>query len=318
MDVELREYFYKTLAVLYRYAEQVAVLEYPKRMERRSIDLAVRFPDGKSLLVKITVDVESIPKSEVTELSSLATVLGVAPLIVAKKKAGVPLLEGVLYEKYGARVLNLETLENILSGKEDVYVYESRDSFRVSIDPEKLKERRMERGLSLGDLALILGVSRKAAYEYERGTVEPNIEKARRLIEALGEDIVKPLDVFKVPREPPTKAIRGYDSEVEARIAGELEAAGFRVAHAKRTVADISGSRRRERIVFVIKHPRESVQRVYEKSLYFEKFVEVIGADEHAVVTEDRRLKRNLEGEGIRVVKPDEIASLVRRRGEEE
>jgi len=318
LDVELKEFFYRVLALLYRYADEIAVLEYPRRMERRSIDLAVQLRDGRRLLVKVAIDASQVPRSEVVELVSLAGVMGVAPLIVAREKAGEPLLEGVVYERSGVRAVSPETLDAVLSGREQVFIYETRDTFRVSIDPEKLREKRLEKGMSLGDLALYLGVSRKAAYEYEKGAMEPSLEKAEKLVGLFGEDIVRPVDIFEPPRELP-RAMPSYDSRIEEEAAQALEAGGFRVVHAKRTVVDLGCSTpdQEDKILFIVEHPREKPSRTQEKLAYLDRLSNVMGVDERIAIVSSREKARMFEREGIRAVTVDELRDLVRRRGGE-
>ena len=315
MDVELREFFYRVLALLYRYASQIAVLEYPRRMERRSIDLAVALRDGRKMLVKVAIDASQVPRSEVLELISLASVMGVAPLMVAKMKSDDPLVEGVVYDRSGVRVVSLETLDDVLSGRDQVYIYESRDSFRVAIDPQLLRAKRIEKGMSLGDLAIYLGVSRKAAYEYEKGTIEPSIEKAEKLVDLFGEDIVRPLDLFEPPKEPP-RTRQNYDARIEEEVAKALEASGYRVVHARRTVVDLGCSGKEDdRMLFVVEHPREKPARTQEKIVYLEKFSAVMGVDERIAVVSSREKARMFEREGIRAVTLDEVKEMVRGRG---
>jgi len=319
LDVELKEFFYRVLGLLYRYADEIAVLEYPRRMERRSIDLAVQLRDGRKLLVKVAIDASQVPRSEVVELVSLAGIMGVAPLIVAQYKGGEPLIEGVVYDRGGVKAVNLETLDNVLSGREQVFIYEGRDSFRVSIDPEKLREKRLEKGLSLGDLALILGVSRKAAYEYEKGAIEPSLEKAEKLVGIFGEDIVRPVDLFEPPREVP-RGMPSYDSRIEEEAAQALEAGGFRVVHARRTVVDLgcSSPSDDEKMLFVVEHPREKPARTQEKIAYLDRLSNVMGVDERIAIVSTREKARMFEREGIRAVTVDELRELVRRRGGEQ
>ncbi len=321
-DRETRELLYKTLAVLYRYADDIAVLEYPKNIERRSIDLVVRLHDGRSVLVKVASDVDLVPRSELIELASLSSTLELPSLVISLSKSGAPLVEGVVYEKYGLQIVNLETLESVLSGREEVYIYEGKDCFKLSINADMIRAKRLEKKLSLGDLALTLGVSRRAVYEYEKGNMEPSIEKGEKLIQILGEDIVKPIDLFQ-PAKPRGKSRRSFDSKLEEDLARSLESSGYRLVHAKRTVVDLSASKtygeKRERLAITVEHPREKIDRIVEKAYYMDIMAKAAGIEKRFVVVEKPEAARKLEREGIIVHTPKEfIASVAEdaRRGE--
>ena len=314
MEAGLRETLYRVLATLYRYADKVAVLEYPRRMARRSIDLAVSLPGGRRLLVKVALDTSQVSRGEVVDLISLSSVLGVAPLIVARLHHGQEMVEGVAYDRLGVRSVTPETLEDALSGKEEVYVYESRDSFRVRVNPEALRKRRQELGLSLGDLAARLGTSRKTVYDYERGKADPTLERAEVLVRILGEDILEPVDIFEPPRgvRVPSGAPQGRLEEVVSRL---LEEAGYSVARARRTVADLGCSSEERRLLFVLdeEHPRRRASE--EKIAYFQELARVVEVDEHAVITESRARAKRLDREGVRVYTPEEVGEMVAGHG---
>lgn len=312
MELDAKEVLYKTLAILYRYASKIVVLEYPRRIERRSIDLAVRLRDGRRVLVKVASDLDDIPKSEVQELLALASSMNISPIIVAKRRGGEELFEGVAYEKYGIKVVSPETLEDILSGREPVYIFESRDGYKVRVDPAKLRERRLEKGLSLGDLAMVLKTSRKAVYEYERGRLDPTIERAEKLINLLGEDIVVPCDIFDTSNLPEPRTVKPFDSRLEEKAAADLKAIGFKIVHAKKTVLDIGGSIEETRIVFTVQHPRESKRTLYEKSIYMEKMTRALDINDKGVIVEDRKTARELEKEGVRAIVIDNLSDLIK------
>jgi len=307
--IDSREVFYKVLAILYRYSESLAVIEHPKNIERRSIDLAVRLRDGRRILIKVATDIDDIPRSEIQELASLSSLLDIAPLIVAEEKSGEPLLEGVVYEKGSIRVISPETLENVISGREPVYIKVEKSSFILSIDGPAMRKRRTELNMSLGDLASMLGVSRRTVYEYEKGTMEPSLEKAEILIKVLGEDIARPIDIFAPPasmRETRTR----FDTISERMIAENLKSRGYRVTHARRTVIDIAAKKDEREVAIVVEHPSRS-RNLLDKVYYLNKLANTVGINEKYVVVESKRSERILKREGYETVKPEELARIV-------
>ncbi|MEB3779931.1 MAG: helix-turn-helix domain-containing protein [Desulfurococcales archaeon] len=314
-SIRLREYFYAVIATLYRYAERIVVLEYPRSIEKRSVDLVVKLQDGKVFLLKVIDDLSLVSKKEAVELANLSTALEIPGFIVAERNGDELLVSDVVYEKHGVRTVNLETLEHIISGREQVYIYQSKDMFKINIDPRAMKAKRIEKNLSLGDIALILGTSRRAVYEYERGTIDPTIDKGEKLVNILGEEILKPINMFEVPESSP-RPPSSYDNPVEEKIAEKLIEEGYKVYHAKRTVSDIGGSLRESRIMIAVKHRRDSEDRLVEKATYLEKMCELTGAD-HAIVADDKGVLRRIEAEGLRAYTIDAFIDMVKRLGEE-
>ncbi len=311
-----KELLYKVLAILYNYAEEVAVLDHPRSIERRSIDLAVRLKNGKRVLIKVAYDLDSIPRAELQELSSLSSTLGIPSLIVAEVKGNERLLEGVLYEKADLFALSPESLYNVLSGREQIYIRTGKETFTVSIDGEMMRRRRIEKNLSLGDLAVMLGVSRRTIYEYEKGGMEPSIEKAERLVKILGEDIAKPIDIFSPRQHPKPKPVKRYDTLVEESIGKSLEEHGFIVIHVKRTVLDIAATKDKESdIAIVVEHPTRRSS-IIEKAYYLEKLAHTVGIEEKYIIVESREAERILEKEGYEPVRLREFLSKVREKRE--
>ncbi len=321
MRIDSKDVLYRSLAILYRYAKDLAVLEYPRSMDRRSIDLVVSLKDGRKALIKVTADAADIPKSEIAELSNLSASMGAAPLIVAKTRHGEELLPGVAYDKSGVNLVSPDTIEGVLSGKDPVYIYESRESFRVKIDPARMREKRINSGLSLGDLALYMKTSRKAVYEYEKGKMDPSIEKAQILIKILGDDIVREYDIFESSKKPQFTRKKSYDSEIEAKIAEVLAREGYMVVHAKKTVMDLGGSKDEEKIVIVVRHPRESSKSLLEKCAYLSRMASIIGVEKKLAIVDSPSIAKDLEHEGVDVITPGDIEELLNylqsRKGEE-
>lgn len=311
---EARDILYRVLATLYRYADSIAVIEHPRSIKMRSIDIAVKLRDGRRLIVKVAYDLEDIPKSEIRELLSLASLLDLSPLIIAAEKGGEPLLDGVAYEKGGVRAVTVGTLENVLSGEELVFIRVEKSHFTVSIDGETLRKRRTELNLSLGDLAAMLGVSRRTVYEYERGGMEPTLEKAEILIKILGEDIAKPIDLFS-----PAKRLKHkenvFDTIVEEKLARKLREIGYKIVHVKRTTFDIAARKGEREMAIVVEHPSRSAS-LLDKVYYLNKLANTVGISERYVIVETPRVEKILEKEGYEALKPEDFIELVGQENE--
>ncbi len=312
MERDTRRLYYRILAILYRNAKVVEVLDYPEKLERQSINMIAQLEDGRSVLFKVISDLEKISQVDINELKSLAGIFNVPASIIAEKKGKEKLMSGVIYEKRKIPVITPEDLEKVLKGGKDtgIYVYQHKDSFKVKINKEVFRDRRNEKGYSLGDLALILNVSRKLVYEYEHGEADPTIDKAEKLVEVLGDDVIEPIDPFGKIYENDIKPKLDFDSELELKIASILNNLNYKIAHMKRTATDLVASGN-QRLMFLIKHKRESVERIIRKADNLVRLSRMTKAEPIAIV--DKNLKSELEAEdNIRVFKTEEIHLLKR------
>lgn len=306
---ELRELLYRVLATTYRYAERVVVIDYPHSIDRRSIDMAVTLRNNRVLLVKVTLDLKGLPKAEAAELSSIASTFNIPAIITALYNKGNPLIDDVVYEKMGLMAVNPDTLEGVLSGSRHLYVYASKESFKVKVNPDKLRERRTELNLSLGHVASYLGVSRKAVYEYEKGSMDPTVDKAEKLIRLFGEDILDEIDLFGPPRRVQRETAKPSSDE-EARLASELAVKGLNVVHTRRTATDVIASSEEVKITAIVERQRESPSTLVERAEYAAKLAETLDAETIALVRKSG-VASELEALGFESIKDPKDASKV-------
>jgi predicted transcriptional regulator len=67
----------------------------------------------------------------------------------------------------------------------------------VEVDGELIKKRRGELGLSIGNLAGMVSVSRRTLYGYERCMAKASVSSAYNLAKVLGVPVVRPIDLFR-------------------------------------------------------------------------------------------------------------------------
>ncbi len=283
------------LTILGKYSFRIEKLDYPRNMKKRSIDI-VAAGTNKKLLIKIISSIDDIHYREAQELYGISYTLDIPSVIVSELFNRNPMEDYVLYDRHGLPAITPQTLESILSGREEVYVYYKRGEFYVNINREKLRELREEKRMSLGDIALALGVTRKAVYDYERGKMDINIDKAEKLVHLLGEEILEPIDVFRTPREGVENQ---PDHITEARIISEALEKGYRITHAVNTVFDIALDMQGIRYTIVVEHHKENrVLTKIEESEKLERVIEV----RRAAIVQTPRLKREIERMGVDVV----------------
>lgn len=255
MSSEVDELLEETYEALKAFSRKVEIIDYSIR-GKKAIDIASSLKRG-NVFIKITADSYYLDKDDISELIKSSAAYSSAPLVVSSRIHGRELEDDVVYERGGIYLVKAYTLRSILSGKE-VFILNTCGSYIIKINAKKIKALREELGLSLGELADRVGVSRKAVYEYERGNMHVSIDTALKLIEVLGEGVIEPIDIFREHLIMSEGAEAPPDVKLEEKIMNDLRKMEFRVIHLKRMPVDIVGRRDDGTVSFVIKHTSSS------------------------------------------------------------
>jgi putative transcriptional regulator len=138
------------------------------------------------LLVKLLINIDSLREEQAYELKKLALMLSASPLIIGKKiRKSNDIEDGVVYSRYDIPAISKDTLRNLLINHVPPLIYTHRGGYKVKVNGELLKEKRLEMGMSLNELARRVGVTKRAIYEYERGTSDISVDTAIRIEECL-------------------------------------------------------------------------------------------------------------------------------------
>lgn len=149
------------------------------------------------LLMRVTANVNSEKKEVVESLGSLATAFSATPLIVSERDQFGSIEDGIIHEHFNVSVVNLNTFRNsVLYGRLPI-AYAKRGGLYFKINGEKLRRLRIKNRLSLGELANMIGVSRKAIYEYEKSKMGVTLRTVLRMQEVLNEDVTMGIDIFE-------------------------------------------------------------------------------------------------------------------------
>ena len=170
-----------------------------------SFDLAAR-RDATLLLVKVLKNIDALDAEEARRLTELGRLFPAIVLVVGHSSGIAELETGVVYTRYGVPIINEETLLEYLEKAIPPYLYASPGGTFAPVDGERLHFLRVARGLSLGSLASVAGVSRRAIQLYEDGA-GAEISVIERIELYLGEPIVRPIELFEV-RPAPSEATR--------------------------------------------------------------------------------------------------------------
>jgi len=191
---ELERYLEEVVSIMKKYGFTAISIHYPRH--GRSIDVTGVLGD-KKVIVKVTDNIDELSNIEFNDLRRASKAYYASPIIIGNRTKDGKLEDDVVVKKRDVNIVSLELFRRILLHGEKPLVYFFKGNYLVRIDPVKFRGKREEElGLSLGELAEILGVTRKAVYEYERGNVDISITTALRIAEVMGEDIFSPIDIL--------------------------------------------------------------------------------------------------------------------------
>ncbi len=164
-----------------------------------SFDIIAR-RDNILLIINVMVNADSSRIENAKEIQILAKALNGSPLFISIKGGRRRLERGVIYSRRGIPVISPETMDDMFLEGIPPYVFSAPGGFYVSIDSEILRKARSEQSISLGTLAEIAGVSRKAIQKYEDG-MGADLDVALRIEEFLGKSLIMPLNPFEYSKE---------------------------------------------------------------------------------------------------------------------
>ena len=226
--------------------------------------------DEVLLIIRTVTNADSVANEVARELKAMALALRAVPLVVSERAGGEDMQHGILYTRSGLAVLTLRTMEEFLLEGVPPFVFSAPGGLYVKMDGELLRRVRQENDISLGDLANIAGVSRRAVQQYEDGA-GATVDVAVRIEKYLRQPVIQPLDPFtRRGEDHPVGAwveeelgrLRGQ----ERRVADQLGALGFKVVPTQRCPFDALGTRMSDRLITGIEEaqsplgsPREEV-----------------------------------------------------------
>jgi len=171
----------------------------PISLKSISFDLVAR-RDDSLLVLKVLQNVDAFNKEDADQMMVLADALDGRTAVIGLRSSSKKLDEGIVYSRFGVPILSLDTFEEFLKEGVPPIIFAAPGGLYVKINSDLLKEIRTQRNISLGTLAEIAGVSRKAIQMYEDG-MGAIVDVAVKLEEFLNEPIVMPLNPFEYMRD---------------------------------------------------------------------------------------------------------------------
>ncbi|MCD5426020.1 MAG: transcriptional regulator [Methanosarcinaceae archaeon] len=162
----------------------------------RSFDIAAR-QDDRLIFCKVLYNIDGLDKNSANEIKYLSDHLHGSAIVVGAKARNRFLEEGVVYMRHDIPSINVETLFTYLIENVPPLIAALPGGLYVSIEGYTLKNARIKKSLSLGALALSIGVSRRAISKYEEGEMMASIDVVLKLEEFLDAALAKSIDIFK-------------------------------------------------------------------------------------------------------------------------
>ncbi len=152
------------------------------------------------ILVKFQSDVDNLSSSDSLDLKVISECLSAVSLLLSQKVREKPLEDDTVYSRYDVLAVTPKTFENIVIRKIHPLIQAGPGGYYVEIDGEAIKRRRQELGLSVGEMAEKVGISRRTLYGYERGMAKASVTVAYNLVWTLGIPVAKSVNVFEASR----------------------------------------------------------------------------------------------------------------------
>jgi putative transcriptional regulator len=154
------------------------------------------------ILVKIQPDIDDLSFGTSRELKSISECVSAASLLIGEKAREKPLEDDTVYSRYDVLAVTPKTFENIVIYKTHPLIHAGPGGYYVEIYTETIKKRRQQLGLSVGEMAEMIGTSRRTLYGYERGMTKASVIIAYNMAYTLGVPIAKPINVLEEARTP--------------------------------------------------------------------------------------------------------------------
>jgi putative transcriptional regulator len=162
-------------------------------------DYAAR-KNGNLIFVKVQANVENLSPGDSTELRGISSSVSAASLMIGEKAREKPLEDDTLYSRHDVWAVTLKTFESIMVRRAYPLIQAGPGGYYVEIDGGAIRRRRQELGLSVGEIAKMIGISRRTLYGYERGMAKASVSTAYNLIHTLGIPVARPVNIFEKPQ----------------------------------------------------------------------------------------------------------------------
>ncbi len=272
----------------------------PHNVRSISFDIVAR-RDSTLLIIKVLQNADALSHENAEEMKLLAEVLEGAPLVIAEKSSSGKIEPGVIYSRMGVPILAYETLEEYLKEGEAPLVFAAPGGFYTRINGDVLRRIREEWGISLGELASVAGVSRKAIQMYEEG-MSAEVDVAIALEEYLQIPLIEPLDPFVyTPKERVALERFDLEDDFDRMVIEFLDSMGYHVFPTLKCPFDALSEKERD---VILTNMGEYTRTLAKKAEIVREVSDI--AEQEAVIFLRREVRRK-ELKGVPIITIDEL-----------
>ncbi|MCD6462052.1 MAG: transcriptional regulator [Thermoplasmata archaeon] len=167
----------------------------PHHLKAVSFDLVAK-RRAQVLFLKILTNVDTFSEENARALMLLSSILGGSPLRVGERNGGGKMEDGVVYKRFGIPVVTPGTLYDYMIEGVPPLAFAAPGGLYVNIDGRALRRIRMERHISLGEIAEAAGVSRRTIQLYEDGQRGAVVDVALRIEDYLDVPLIEPIEIL--------------------------------------------------------------------------------------------------------------------------
>jgi len=258
------------------------------------------------LLLKVLTNIDSLSEQHAREIVGIGNMLCASPLMVGIKTRNSEMEDGVVYERHSIPAVTIDTFEDIMHEGALPVIFSGRGGYYVKIDGALLREIRTKMGISLGDVAENIGVSRRSVHTYENEDKCMTLKTALRLEEFLDESLARPIDIFFIPKM--CEFAGELDGEFERNALNTLRGLGFEVYPIKK--APFNALTKDEEYVMITKllRLRFSSGRIFENAKILKSISDTVKTEAFFVMDANTAFKKNIHG--IPAVKKEELEKI--------
>jgi putative transcriptional regulator len=152
--------------------------DYDVLVTRGCFDIAAK-KDG-IILIKSLTNIDGLLQEQARSLAKIAHYVSAHTYVVSVRTNRSILSDNMIYERFGLPVVTPKTFESVL--EEDAYLSKAaKGRHTVEVNTSLVRERRQEMRFTLEELAMLVGISKKAMYEIESERTDPTEKTARKL-----------------------------------------------------------------------------------------------------------------------------------------
>ncbi|HDN73622.1 transcriptional regulator [Archaeoglobales archaeon] len=252
----------------------------------RCFDIIAR-KDDLILILKVLYNVDSLKSEIAEEIKKLAKLLEASPIVIGERFKVDFLERGVVYTRYGLPVINLATFYDFIIESILPCIYSAPGGYYVKLDSEKIKEARERLGISIGEMAKRLGVSRRTIKKYEEG-IDTSLSTAIKIEEILGAYVIKAIDLTRFEGKCKVRCDEVFEGK-EGEILEQLRVIGVTVYPVKHAPFDAISRVEDRQILTGVKQVRE----IERRARLLGKISETIEA--RAAYITDREMRKKID-----------------------